>query len=473
MNVPPVNPPPVPQAAPPIAALPVPLSGRIRSSVPLRLLAVAALVLVTMIPMSMVRGLVSERWSRSSSVKREIASVWGERQTIAGPMLVVPYRHRWADDSGKVHEEIRKARFLPDELTIKGALAPERRQRGIFESVVYRADLTVEGSFSRPDFSAWGISDADVQWPLAVLTVGVNDLRGVRGAVSLDWDGRRLPFSPGSAEARIWTSGLTAPAPLTPLTSAPGAPLLHRFSFALGLNGSEELRALPMGRETLLELRSPWPSPSFSGAFLPESRTISAAGFEARWKVSWFGRSYPQRWRDCEAETVASGSAVKGSAFGVDLILPADGYQKTERSLKYGLLFVVLTFLTFLLYELLSPVSLHPVQYLMVGGALSLFYILLLSISEQAPFAAAYAIASAATVALIAGYAAAILRERRRALVLAGILGLLYGTLYVLLQAEDWALLLGSVALFAVLGLVMFLTRRIDWGAARLSGQTR
>ena len=164
---------------------------------------------------------------------------------------------------------------------------------------------------------------------------------------------------------------------------------------------------------------------------------------------------------------------MKGSAFGVDLILPADGYQKTERSLKYGLLFVVLTFLTFLLYELLSPVSLHPVQYLMVGGALSLFYLLLLSISEQAPFAAAYAIASAATVALIAGYAAAILRERRRALVLAGILGLLYGTLYVLLQAEDWALLLGSVALFAVLGLVMFLTRRIDWGAARLSGQTR
>ena len=171
------------------------------------------------------------------------------------------------------------------------------------------------------------------------------------------------------------------------------------------------------------------------------------------------------------AATDAIHQAVCGSAFGVGLYLPADAYQKTERSLKYAILFVVLTFATFFLYEVLAPVELHPVQYLLVGAAICLFYLLLLSISEQAPFPLAYAISSAAIVVLISGYSAAILRGRLRALVLGGLLGLLYGYLYVLLQAEDQALLLGSVGLFAILGTLMYLTRRIDWGKGGRRGR--
>jgi inner membrane protein len=192
---------------------------------------------------------------------------------------------------------------------------------------------------------------------------------------------------------------------------------------------------------------------------------VRGTGFEALWKVSWFGRSYPQQWRTDEAGEVASADALNGSAFGVELLVPVDAYQKTERARKYGVLFLLLTFLTFFLYEQFNPFSLHPVQYLLVGSALCLFYLLLLSVSEHLPFGLSYLMASAATVLLIGGYSMAILRGALRALLMTVVLGALYGYLYVLLQLEDYALLLGSVGLFVILALVMYLTRRIDWSA--------
>jgi inner membrane protein len=444
----------------------------IRNSVLFRLGVIGILVLVLLIPLSQVKGLVSERLHRADGAKREIASIWGGRQEIGGPVIVVPYRVRYTDEKGIARELEQRARFLPDSLKVSGKLQPERRHRGLFETVVYRLQLHVEATFAPPDFGTWSIAPEEIRWEKAVLGVGIPDLRGIRGEAALKWDGKTVPFSGGSADPRLWGSGLTAAVPLAlPVAGA----VAHTVSFDLGLQGSEELRFLPFGRETIVDLESPWPSPSFSGAFLPEKRTTSEKGFTARWRISWLGRSYPQQWRDPEvpgperteggaAATDAIHQAVCGSAFGVGLYLPADAYQKTERSLKYAILFVVLTFATFFLYEVLAPVELHPVQYLLVGAAICLFYLLLLSISEQAPFSVAYAVASAAIVALISGYSAAILRGRLRALVLGGLLGLLYGYLYVLLQAEDQALLLGSVGLFAILATLMYLTRRIDWG---------
>ena len=454
--------------------LPARFSGKsIRNSVLFRLGIIGILVLVLLIPLSRVKGLVSERLFRAEGAKKEIASIWGGRQEIGGPVIVVPYRARYTDEKGIAREVEQRARFLPDSLKVSGKLLPELRHRGLFETVVYRLQLHVEASFPPPDFGAWSIAPEDIRWEKAVLGVGIPDLRGIRGEAALKWDGRTVPFAGGSADARMWCSGLTAAIPLAPPAAGGTA---HLVSFDLGLQGSDDLRFLPFGWETVVDLESPWPSPSFAGAFLPESRTMSDRGFTARWRISWLGRSYPQQWRDPEvstAERVDGGNgasydaiqqAVCGSAFGVGLYLPADAYQKTEHSLKYAILFVVLTFATFFLYEVLAPVELHPVQYLLVGAAICLFYLLLLSISEQAPFSVAYAVASAAIVALISGYSAAILRGRLRALVLGGLLGLLYGYLYVLLQAEDQALLLGSVGLFAILATLMYLTRRIDWG---------
>jgi inner membrane protein len=196
---------------------------------------------------------------------------------------------------------------------------------------------------------------------------------------------------------------------------------------------------------------------------------VSGTGFDAAWNVSWFGRSYPQQWREAEAEEMASAAAIDASAFGVKLEVPVDAYQKTERSVKYGVLFLVLTFLTFFLYEVFSAVSLHPLQYFLVGSALCIFYLLLLSISEHVPFGISYLVAASATVLLIGGYSVAVLRGRLRALLMTLVLGVLYGYLFVLLQLEDYALLMGSLGLFAILALVMFLTRRIDWGSPRRS----
>lgn len=436
---------------------------RLRYPAIVELIILGALIGVLMIGLAMIRSLVTERSRRAESVRTEIASSWGRAQTVGGPVLVVPYRVR--DSQGR-HTATLRARFLPDRVKTTGRLHPERRHRGIFETVLYRADLAVDGVFSRPDFSAWNIPPEDILWNEAVLTIGITDLRGIRGNPTLKWNARDVAFSGGSGDARLWISGLTAQVPFAP-NGGDAARL--PFSFVLLLNGSEDIDFLPLGGETVVELTAPWPDPSFGGAFLPERRTVTASGFTARWSISSLARSYPQKWRDNgDAENVNAIEAVSASAFGVGLYSPVGHYQKTERSVKYGALFILLTFLTFFLYELLSPVTLHPVQYFLVGGALCLFYLLLLSISEHAPFAVAYAIGSIATIALIASYSAAILRSRLRVLGLAGFLALLYGYLYVLLQLEDWALLMGSIGLFLILALVMYTTRRVDWGAAHL-----
>lgn len=451
----------IPAAAAPAQRRPL------RDSVLFKLVVIGILMLALLIPLAMVRGLIAERQMRHDQTAMEVANSWGLQQTLGGLVLRVPYRERGKDEKGKELTWISHAFFLPESLSVTGKISPERRSRGIFEVAVYRTDLQWKGSFRRPSFADWGIAEQDVLWDDAELAFGVPDMRGLRRGVKVSWAGQELELAPGGAIEGMWTRGLRTPVP--GLAAAEAGQALA-FAFDVTLDGSRSLSFLPLGKQTAVKLSSPWPDPSFVGAYLPESRRVGKGGFEATWNVPYFGRSYPQQWRSAEAAKVAPQEALDASAFGVDLFLPVDAYQKTERSVKYGLLFLLLTFLTFFLYEVFNPFSLHPLQYLLVGSALCLFYLLLLSISEHAPFAIAYAVASAATVALIGGYSAAILRGRLRALGTAAALAALYGYLYVLLQAEDYALLLGSVGLFAILALVMYVTRRIDWYAPRPGG---
>lgn len=444
-------------------AIPAP-PRRLRYPVLIEMIILGGLTLVLVVALTMIHSLIGERAQRAHSVRSEIASSWGQSQTIGGPVVVVPYRVRHVDSNGKLQVSVTRARFLPDKLTVRGQLLPERRHRGIFETVLYHSKMRIEGEFARPDFSAWGVAAEDVLWNEAVVTIGISDLRGIRGNPLMRWGDRTLAFSGGSGDARLWTSGLTA------ANAFAGGPAAARYPFALdlALNGSEQIGFYPLGGATVVEMSSPWPDPSFNGAFLPETRRITPQGFTARWSISSLARSYPQRFREWGDEGTSALAAVAPSAFSVGLFSPVGHYQQAERSVKYGALFIVLTFVTFFLYELLSPVMLHPMQYFLVGGALCLFYLLLLSISEHAPFAVAYAIASVATVALITAYGAALLRSALRVAGLAGVLGMLYGYLYVLLQLEDWALLMGSIGLFLILALVMYTTRTVDWGAAHL-----
>jgi inner membrane protein len=441
-----------------------PEKRRLRDSASFKLLAVGGLVMLLLIPLAMVRSLINERQMRQNQTAGEIAGIWGAAQTLGGPVLTIPYRVHGKDEKGKPQVWFSSVRFLPEALNVDGDITPERRHRGIFETVVYRADLRWRGAFLRPNFAELGIAPEDIQWEQAYLSVGVPDLRGIRSSVAIEWDGQTRQFEPGGSEPGLWKSGLRVP--ITGLSQAQEGETFD-FAFTLGVNGSQILRFLPMGKQTTVALRSPWPSPSFNGAFLPEISKVDGLGFRARWNVSWFARSYPQQWRAEDAENLASEQAIAASAFGVDLVLPVDAYQKTERSVKYGVLFLLLTFLTFFLYEVFSAVPLHPMQYLLVGSALCVFYLLLLSISEHVAFGLSYLVASTATVLLIGGYSVAVLRGRLRALLMTFVLGVLYAYLYVLIQLEDYALLLGSVGLFVILALVMFLTRRVDWGRPR------
>lgn len=431
---------------------------RLRDTAVFRLAVIGALVLALLIPLAMVRSLVGERMQRRDQAATEIASTWGGRQTLGGPVLVVPYDYRRTLDDGRTVAATDLAFFLPESLEINGEVVPERRRRGIFESAVYRSRLELTGLVAHPDFVSWGIAPERVRWSEAAIAFGVTDLRGIATDLLCEWDGETVPIEPGSAGVDLWSSGLSA---RTALSSKPGPARTHSFRLVVGVAGSDRLDFLPLGKETLLRLRSPWPDPSFGGAFLPETRTITNRGFEAHWRISYFGRGYPQKWR--RTVDAVPESTVAQSAFGVRLFLPADLYLKAERSTKYGVLFLVLTFVSFFLYEVLSALRVHPVQYLLVGAALCLFYLLLLSLAEHVPFAVAYAAAAGATVAAIALYSAAVLGARWRATLLGVILAALYSYLYVLLQAEDYALVLGSAGLFVILGLVMYLTRGVNW----------
>ena len=430
---------------------------------------VLLLLAFLLVPLRMIEGLVAEREARRRAAVDEIGSTWGGPQTILGPVLVLPHRvlrkenvvlsppgGSAAGTPGVVQERTRvetaHAAFLPERLKVEGTLVPERRRRGIFEIVVYTGTLAVSGTLPPSDVRALGLDPDDVAFADAFLSVALTDTRGIREEPVLLFDGARVAFRPGAGDAGLGTAGLHAPLP----AFDPGRP--HTFSFTLRLQGTESFSVAPLGASTEASLASPWPSPSFSGSFLPETRRTGPDGFTAAWRVSSFGRAYPQSWKACPPS-----DAIARSVFGARLFLPADAYQQTTRALKYAVLFVGLTFLAFALFEVLGGVRLHPLHYLLAGFALALFYLLLLSLAEHAGFGPAYLIAAAATTLLITGWGAFVLAAAARAALLGSGLSALYAYLYVLLRLEDWALVLGAVALFAILAGVMFGTRRVDW----------
>lgn len=432
-----------------------------------KLAVLALLVLLLLIPVARVTGLIRERMSRQYEVESEIAGIWGGSQTLLGPILAVPYTvteervtveesgRRTAESTVQRTETFTYSRVLyalPAEVAWQARLEPEIRYRGLFEVVVYEARLAVTGVFARPAFDE--SARTVVHWERAKLVLGVPDVRGLQRRARLAWGGREVDFLPGTGGVELLASGIHAPLP-----DWGGAGERVPFSFELLLRGSGDLHFLPAGEETRVDLSSPWTSPGFGGAFLPAEREIGAEGFTAAWSVPYFGRSYGQSWSD---QAVAV-DQLANSAFGVSLVLPADAYQQTERAVKYAVLFILLTFGTFFLLELLSPGRLHAMHYLLVGFALCVFYVLLLALGEHLGFTPAYALAAAATAGLIAGYSRSILGSRGRAAVVLAALAALYGFLYVLLRLEDYALLLGAVGLFVALATLMVLTRHLDW----------
>lgn len=353
--------------------------------------------------------------------------------------------------------ETETAYFLPETLSVNGRLNPQIRYRGIFEAVLFTAALDMSGTFAPPDFAKLQIPEKDVRWKDAEVLLVISDSHGVRENIVMRWDGVLCSFSPGSSPAVLGGAGVIGTR--VPFDRAKNA---HSFDIKLSLNGSGELSLAPFGKETRVDLSSDWPSPSFSGAYLPTKRNVTAKSFSASWDIFYLARKFPQQWIGADVNFRNFAEAL----FGVKLITQANSYQKTLRSTKYGMLCILLTFVVFFMFEIFNVRTVHPVQYLLVALALCLFYLLLLSTSEFLGFGLAYLIAAAATVSVITGYSRAVLGGGSRALVMGGVLSLLYGYFYVLLQLEDYALLMGSIGLFAVLAFIMYFTRRVDWYAA-------
>ncbi len=422
-----------------------------RNAVILKIAAIGFLTLALLIPMAMIQSLVMERKSRQREAADEISSKWGAEQRLSGPILVVPYKtFEYDKDSKRMVTVGHYAYFLPEELKITGNLAPDIRNRGIFDVAVYSSDIKVEGFFKSLVIES--SESKQVDWDGAFLAIGLSDLRGIKEAIRFNWNGSSLVCEPGVRSGGLVESGVTVNNPLR------GGILVdeYRFSFNVALNGSQSISFVPVGRETVVAVKSSWNNPSFEGAFLPNSRTIAQSGFEASWKVLELNRNYPQKWIDSEVN-------LDESAFGVALLLPVETYQITERSMKYAILFIALTFMVFFFVEMMRKLRVHPVQYILVGFGLVLFYLLLLSLSEQMGFGIAYLIASFGIVAMITSYSFGIFKNWRLSAILAGVLALLYGFLYILLQLQDYALMMGSIGLFIVLGTVMYLSHRIDW----------
>ena len=351
------------------------------------------------------------------------------------------------------------AYFLPQLLKINGEVQTQILHRGIYDAAVFRAQLVLSGKFAPPDFGALKIDSRDLQWKDAFVTIAVNDLRGTREALLLDWGGAKRPLLPGS-QVPGYTTGATA-------SLGADKPIDNEveFSIALDFNGSDGIFFVPFGVQNEATLKSNWPDPAFRGAFLPADRSVRPDGFNANWKVSYYGRDYPQQWTSRGGNERFNVQVVTNSRFGTQFLSILDAYRYVERSIKYGVLFLVLVFTAFFLFEVTARQKIHPFQYLMVGAALCLFYLLLLSISEFIGFGWAYLSAAAASTILITWYCRYFLGGGVRTLMIGAGLAGVYTFLYITLRQQDYALLMGAIALFIVLAVVMYVTRKVDWYA--------
>ncbi len=431
-----------------------------------KLFLIGLLLIVLGVPVMMLQGLVYERQQRGYEVAQDIASSSSRSQEIVGPLLKVEVERRVrkvrmfaeAGTTRSEEEVVRETEtrlFTPTSLRVDGDLQTEVRKRGIFEALVYLAKLRIGADFAAVALEAPEGDVIDLRVVSAAWVLGLGDARGVR-AIDAGLGRDKLSAEPGT--------GITwLPAGLHLPVDAKRLALPTTLSIQLDLAGTEALHWLPTGDETHVTLRSPWAHPSFTGQFLPDAPQVSEAGFAADWRVSRLAAQAQQAVRDCGARA-DSCAAMSQAGFGVHLIDPVDRYLKTDRAIKYAWLFIVLVFGALFFLELLRPgVSLHPLQYGLTGLALAIFFLLLLSLSEHIGFAAAYLIAATACVGLIATYMAAPLGSRGRSFGFAALLAGLYGLLYGLLQSEDYALLMGALALFGLLATAMLMTRRLDW----------
>ncbi|WP_334010525.1 cell envelope integrity protein CreD [Burkholderia cepacia] len=427
----------------------------------------ALLALLILIPLQMVQSIVHERSAYRMDALQSIWSSYAGPQTVSGPVLVVPYtevtRVRDETPAGgatktSLRSETKRLLVFPKTLNVDGTLTTSVRYRGIHKALVYELTSRLTGTLALPDLKKLPQADGHVSFKVdnAYVAIGIGDIRGLTAQPDLRIGGARFDVEQGTRLDSL-RQGVHANVDLAALAEAgAGAEAVVPFSIDLPLRGAESVAFAPVGDQNDFSLKSTWPHPSFDGAFLPNNRTVDARGFTGNWRVTSFNTK--------AREQIATGngdSAIETAS--VSMIEPVNVYLQAERATKYGALFVMLTFASFFMYELVKRLRIHPIQYTLVGLSLALFFLLLLSLSEHIAFAYAYLAASGACIGLLGFYLSFVLHSVKRGAVFSALLAVLYAALYGLLLSEDNALMLGSLLLFAILAGIMTLTRRVDW----------
>ncbi|WP_035454809.1 cell envelope integrity protein CreD [Algoriphagus terrigena] len=424
----------------------------INRSISLKLLVIGFIVLILLIPQSMTLDLIDERQTRLQEAEEEISAKWSRSQTLIGPFLGVPYYQiKEVESSGekKTIRELNTAYFFPETLDILGDLDVQLLHRGIFDVAVYSGDLDLKAHFLPLKLEKLDLQSDQILWDQASLFIGLSDLRGIGENPKLQLNGIDYTAEPFSDE-KTQLKGLQIPLDLDSTN------VDLRFSGKLKVKGSREFQVSPVGKTTQLELKGNWPSPSFQGEFLPESRELTDSSFTSQWKILHFNRPFGQEFR-------GKIPAVENSSFGLSLKLPADQYQQSVRTSKYAVLIIILSFLSLFLMEIFTKKRIHPLQYTLVGFSLVLYYTLLIALSEQLGFKLAYLLASTATVGLLALYAKSLFDKLKTTALFSGILIVFYTFIFVIVRQQEYALLIGSIGLFIALATTMFISRKIDW----------
>lgn len=426
-----------------------------------KIAAIALLSLLLLVPLALIESQIAARSARQNEVTRNIAESAAGAQTLVGPLLAIRYREqitRVVLETGQTRQEIVERTQLvpPQKLIVDGEVATEERSRGLYRARLFHLGARLSGNIEVPPrLGADG--NAHILDAQAYLVFGIADPRGVDADPEASVNGRPVRFATGTGG---FVGGQGMHVALGALDIA--GKQSFDFSIPLALTGSERLAIAPTANSTLVSLRSNWPHPSFQGRFLPNVRNVSANGFDARWQVSHLAR-------DLERALAAGTASGPQEVLAIGFVDPVNVYLKAERAVKYGALFVALVFAAFFLTEILRQWPIHPMQYLLVGLALAIFFLLLIALTEHLPFLAAYGISATACVALIGSYLAGAFGSRLAGIAFGCGVASLYGVLYGVLASEDNALLMGTLLLFAALGTTMLATRRLDW--YRLGGR--
>ncbi|MEZ5046325.1 MAG: cell envelope integrity protein CreD [Chitinophagaceae bacterium] len=409
------------------------------------------LVLVLLIPTLFINNLIQERTQRAEEVKREITDQWAGKQEIRGPILSIPYWEYTQTANKDVLKNKRIAYFLPNQLDIDGTIHPQKLHRSIFEMVVYTSTLKVAGHFDSLNLSKFNVPIQNFIFEESKINFGINDFRGINEELVLHWNNQDYTLSANHTKSNLIDKGLSVPIRLDEKSIT----TKQTFMLNIDLRGAEGISFLPFGKRTKVKLQGQWPNPSFEGRS-PVSK-ISDSAFNAAWTMLHVNRAYPQEWLDDDNYNLDA------SIFGVNLLQPINHYSKNMRTSKYAILIILLTFVIYFFIELFQKKSAHPIQYVLVGFALCIFYTLLLSFSEWVGFNWAYIIASISTVLLLGFYTSSVFQSNKSGLIFSIFLSSLYLFIFSLIQLQDRALLFGSIGLFCILALIMYASRKINW----------